>query len=159
MGTYETAFAPLARISHDIEGTSYQADVDYLARHRTIVTIIDEVTAGTSYNNVIFTADKDCTVVSVKIVPLAVLTANDTNYRTYALVSKTAAAGAGVSMDSFTTKITGGSGNWAVYVPEAFTIDESTDVLNATEHLVITSTVAASGVAARYAAVVVVRYD
>lgn len=56
------------------------------------------------------------------IQPQATLTAHDTNYATVNVVSADNAAGAAVVMASQTTKITGGSGNWAVGIKEALTV-------------------------------------
>lgn len=56
------------------------------------------------------------------IQPQSTLTAHDTNYATVNVVSADNAAGSAVVMASQTTKITGGSGNWAAGVKEALTV-------------------------------------
>lgn len=59
------------------------------------------------------------------IYPQSTLTAHDTNYATVNVVKGDGAAGAETVMASQTTKITGGSGNWAAGVPEALTVSST----------------------------------
>jgi hypothetical protein len=64
-------------------------------------------------------------VLGAKIYPQGTVTAHDTNYATINLVKGDGAAGAEVVAASQTTKITGGSGNWAAGVPEALTVSST----------------------------------
>ncbi len=61
-------------------------------------------------------------ILGANIQPLSTLTAHDTTYATVSVEKGDGAGGAGVVMASQTTKITGGSGNWAAGATEAMTI-------------------------------------
>lgn len=54
--------------------------------------------------------------------PSAGLTAHDTTYATITVSRYTAAGGSKTTIASMTTKITGGSGDWVAFVPEALTL-------------------------------------
>ena len=61
-------------------------------------------------------------VLGAYIQPQSTLTAHDTNYATVNVVTGDGAAGAAVVAASVTTKITGGSGNWAAGATEALAL-------------------------------------
>lgn len=64
-------------------------------------------------------------ILGAYIQPQATLTAHDTNYATVNVVKGDNAGGAETVMASQTTKITGGSGNWAAGVKQALTVSST----------------------------------
>jgi len=77
-------------------------------------------------------------------IPSAALTANDTNYATLTFAKRDAADTQTV-LNSFTTKITGGTGDWVARVAEEFTLTTGLD-LNTGDTLTLTIAKAAAGV-------------
>jgi hypothetical protein len=92
-------------------------------------------------------------------VPEGTLTAHDDNYSTVSICKGAAAAATVTVLASITTKITGGTGDWAVGIPETITVDD-TDTFAAGEQLLLRSAKAGTGVAVPICAVSVeVEYD
>jgi hypothetical protein len=69
-----------------------------------------------------FRAHSKCRVVAAHLLPIANLTANDTNYATISLKKEDGAAGGAATLGQLLTKITGGTGNWAAKVTEPITL-------------------------------------
>lgn len=55
------------------------------------------------------------TLTKLYIIPDDALTADDTNYKTITVAKRDGAGGAGATVASVTTKITGGTGDWAAF--------------------------------------------
>ncbi len=91
-------------------------------------------------------ADAALELVSVAYYPDNALTAHDTNYRDLTIGKADGAGGAVTAFDNFTTKITGGSGDWVQGTPESFTIVSSTDTLAAGEALMFVKAIGGAGV-------------
>lgn len=64
------------------------------------------------------TIKRNGTILSVEFMPSGTLTANDTNYATLSVAWRDGAGGGAQAVASQTTKITGGSGDWAAFVAE-----------------------------------------
>jgi len=106
----------------------------------------------------IFRPEKACTIKSITIIPGSlpdgtdpVLTAHDTDYKSISFEKEdTAGAGnvaAGTAISTaLTTKITGGTGNWAQGAPEAVAGIDDTDTLAAGQTLFMVVTVGTDGV-------------
>ncbi len=86
-------------------------------------------------------------VTSVTILPDGTVTANDTNYATITLEREDGAAGGKETVAVITTKITGGSGDWAAGVPVTLTITSANRFIDPDAVLSMKIAKAASGVA------------
>lgn len=84
-----------------------------------------DAAAGDATNTCIFRNKLSCDlrVVAAEYIPDATLTAHDTNYATLSLQVGT--VGSFAAAASQTTKITGGSGDWAADTPEALTLSST----------------------------------
>jgi hypothetical protein len=146
MATYkEISDWILSAFAHSISGG--QAIVDYMLRNhvtRVRAQDIPDAAATDTWARTILVADKAMNITAVKIIPDAGLTAHDTNYATLSFA--TGPVGTIASKDSFTTKITGGSGDWVANTAEAFTVVTATDSLAVGEVLTVSKAVAAAGV-------------
>lgn len=69
-----------------------------------------------------FRAPGPRTVAAIYFLPLAALTAHDTTYATLTVTKRDVDGTSLGIVGSFTTKITGGSGDWVAFTPEAFTL-------------------------------------
>lgn len=122
-----------------------------LNRHFMVPISKDDAAADT-YDLALFQAQADITLTALRLVPGAALTADDTNYATLTPNKGNAAAGAltGVATAK-TTKITGGTGNWAARTAIAFTLNtDGTQKLTKGQYFYISKTVAGTGVALAY---------
>lgn len=160
--TYETAVAPIKALSHDVDGTDQEADVDYKLRTKTLhfPLMIVDVAAATA-ENMLWVADKDVTVLSATIIPGVDVTAHNTDYKTLTLSVEDGAAGAVHDLAAaVTTEITGG-GSWTKSVPWSFAIvPDTNDTIPEGNVLLLTVTHATTGVViGPYTLQLVVRYD
>lgn len=98
-------------------------DVRQVLRRRRLAVRKDtaDAMASTASTLGVMYFDVAANVIDVRFVPDAALTANDTNYATLTAQKRDGAGGAGSTIGSQTTKITGGSGNWTAHVPVALT--------------------------------------
>ncbi len=111
MGIYKDA---VDLIKHLIQSIGVPADLDYLFRTRVIRVLIPaDAAAADASKYELLMADKAMTITNVDLVPGAALTADDTDYKTLTLGKGDNAGGALTSLAAKTTKITGGTGNWA----------------------------------------------
>ena len=104
-------------------------------------------TAGTDYTYFAMKVPFDVQIISVSICPHATLTANDTNYATITLEAGDGAAGSTDTVASQTTKITGGSGDWAADTYVELTVDPDYALVDDGQMLLVEAVKAASGVA------------
>lgn len=102
-------------------------------------------TAGTVDDWVLMVCDLKITIVAVKIVPNAAITANGTNFFDLALINKGAAAGGSTSMATRSWAAT----NSVAFVAESLTLSATTANLNAAvgDVLDLQRTITASGLA------------
>ncbi len=103
--------------------------------------------AGTDYTYALMKVPFDVEIVEVTICPDGTLTANDTNYATISLNKSDGAAGSATAVASQTTKITGGSGNWAARTFVDVPVTAANKNVDDGQMLEIESVKAASGVA------------
>ena len=135
----------LIHLAHDASTGSADAQIALL-RETVSGQIPADAVAGTDYDNYVWQAPRAGIIKSVALVPQGTLTAHDDNYSTVSICSGAAAAATVTVLASVTTKITGGTGDWAVGIPEAIAVDD-TDVFAAGEQLLIRSAKAGTGVA------------
>lgn len=134
----------LAQLHHS---TTYQTDLDNALRVRTVsVGVGLEAAAAEVGEQTLMIAEDDLELVSAAYYPDNALTANDTNYKDLTLGKADGAGGAVTAFDNITTKITGGTGDWVQGAPEAFTIDPTTDTLDAGEALMFVKAIGGAGV-------------
>lgn len=145
MTTKKASVADLKHFCHsDSDGPS---NIDELMRTRMLrVSFSKEAAAANTTELTLGIMEDAVELVSAQYIPGNALTAHDTNYATLTLGKADGAGGAVTSFDSFTTKITGGSGNWVQGVPETFTIVTSTDTLTEGQALVLDIAKAGAGV-------------
>lgn len=140
----ETAVKQLTHLAHHV--TDGESDIDTALRTKTLtfpLMIVDVI--DTAQEDHLWVCDRDCTVTYACIIPGVAVTANDTNYKGFQLKTEDGAGSASANItDAMTTKITGGTGDWAQGVPEPFTL--STTTISAGEVLLLAVTAAASGV-------------
>jgi hypothetical protein len=135
----------LAPFAHSLTGG--QTAVDYMVRNGVVrlrAQDIPDAAATDTWARTVLVADKAMNITAVKIIPDAALTAHDTNYATLSFA--TGPVGTIASKDSFTTKITGGSGDWVANTAESFTVVTATDSLAEGEVMTVSKAVAAAGV-------------
>jgi hypothetical protein len=146
MATYkEISKWILSAFAHSLSGG--EAGADYMLRNGVVrlrAQDIPDAAATDTWARTVLVADKAMNITAVKIIPDASLTANDTNYATLSFA--TGPVGTITSRDSFTTKITGGSGDWVANTAEAFTVATATDSLAAGEVMTVSKAVTAAGV-------------
>ena len=133
------------------------ADIEYaLLSHTAPCYTPLEGTAGADYDHYLWRAPKACTVTGVWLVPNGTLTAHDTNYKTVSVGKEDGAAGGFTDIVTpVTTKITGGTGNWAIGVVETLTVVPASAHLDAGQVLAMTTDFTAAGVATPPCAVVI----
>jgi hypothetical protein len=135
----------LKGLFHDLADRDNQVE-RILQQPATYDHVLDAAAADTTASMPFYYAEEDMTVVEAKWLPNAVLTAHDTNYATITL-QKAASGGSKTTLHQFTTKITGGSGNWAANTAIAMALVAGTENLDADEHLMVDIAKAGSGVA------------
>ena len=104
-------------------------------------------TAGTDYTYWAMKVPFDVEIVAVDICPHGTLTANDTNYATLTLEKADGAAGSATAVATQTTKITGGSGDWAADTFVPLTVDASEKTVDDGQMLLVEAVKAGTGVA------------
>lgn len=109
------------------------------------VLVSDAATAGTAVTETVcLVAPYPLKIVSAKMAAPIAVTANDTNYATVTIGTRSG-AGSASTVAVMSTQITGGSGNLVAFVPVAMTV--TTTILAAGDVLTIKVVKAASGVA------------
>lgn len=87
-----------------------------------------------------------CQIISAYYGTEGTITANDTSYATLTVSVRDGAGGSAVAACSQTTKITGGSGDVAAYVPQVLTLDTTKKAVAGGSVLTFLITKASSGV-------------
>lgn len=147
----------LTHLAHAASATGLANAIIALVRQTVAGRKIADAAAGTDYDYCIWQAPRAGKVLKASIVPDAALVAHDTNYKTISLCTGTIAAP--TVLASFTTKITGGSGDWVASVPEEFTVN-ATDTFAADGVIFLRCAAAGAGVVVPAGAVSLeVEYD
>lgn len=107
---------------------------------------VDGAAADVTAERGMWVAPVACTVVSVKYVPTAALTANDNDYATLRVQRRDSNGANPATVASQTTKVTGGSGDWTAFKAVALTNGAGV-ALAAGEHLTFDIAKAGNGVA------------
>ena len=104
-------------------------------------------TAGTDYTYWSMKVPFDVEIVEVTICPHGTLTAHDDNYATITLEKADGAAGSATAVATQTTKITGGSGDWAADTFEDVPVDASEKTVDDGQMLLVEAVKTGTGVA------------
>ncbi len=135
-------------VAHLHNESTYQTDLDTVLRYRTVsVGRGLEAAATEAGEHTLFIAEDALELVSAAYYPDNALTAATATKATLTLGKADGAGGAVTDFDSFHTAVAGdgGTDDWVQGVPEAWTIDSTTDTLAAGEALMFVETKTAAG--------------